>query len=313
MNSNNRQLSFVQKVRQGEKTTLYELLPLPRHLSKRDLAYSLSFLTRMLADFSVDAVNIPEVREETRNGDRGEAEIKKMEPRVLGSYLQQYPVRHVIVNRPIVYLPWEEQEKWLSETYTKFTIATLILVGGESSKVDYPGLSVESSARKIRQLFPEIFLGGITIPTRKGEAERVWQKSEAGIEFFTTQILYESAAVKQFLKDYWVLCKEKKTEPKMIFLSFAPVSTTRDMHLLSWLDVEISETTENLLKIGWLGMSGRSLHICQEVLEDILEFVENEKIAIPLGLNVEHVNRHNIELSFLLLKRLSKVYSTYTI
>jgi hypothetical protein len=50
-------------------------------------------------------------------------------------------------------------------------------------------LSVTDAAVKIGQEYPEVVIGGITIPTRQKESNRVLQKSLSGVTFFTTQII----------------------------------------------------------------------------------------------------------------------------
>lgn len=307
-----RNLTFVQKVRKGEKVVFYEILPPPKNLSKEDLQISFSLFAQILKKNPIDGVNLPEVREETRAGKRRIPELIKLEPRVVCSYLQKRGISNVIVNRPVVYLSWEKQIAWLKETYNKYKIHNFVLVGGESSKVSYPGPGVVEAAKiitgKLRSEFPDIFLGGITIPSRVNEAERVLAKSISGIEFFTSQIIYDSKDVKKLLNEYWQLCRQKKIAPKMIFLSFAPATTLGDIELLRWLGVEIPQNTLQVLTSGWWGVGWRSIETCQDILEDILHFVKRNEIKVPLGLNVEHINRHNFELSFILLKKLLKHY-----
>jgi 5,10-methylenetetrahydrofolate reductase len=304
--------SFSEKVRQKRKTVLYELLPPPKNLSKKDIEKSISTFMSMISNLPIDGVNIPEVREEKRNGKRGATELIKLEPRIVASYIKKHKMTDLIINRPVVYLPWEKQGRWLEELLFDYKIHNIVLVGGESSKIKYPGPSVAEAASKIKQdpkyKFEDILLGGITIPTRENEPFRVLQKANAGIEFFTTQILYESYSIKKFIKKYWQLCLKKNTDPKMIFLSFAPISSNRDIELLAWLGVDIPKKVLNLLTTGWIGAGWRSLQVCQDVLEDTLNFIEKEKIGVPIGINVEHVSKHNFEISFLLLERLLTLY-----
>lgn len=307
--------SFSKKVKNGEKVILYEFLPPPTTLSKKDIQASIALFASVLPKYHIDAINIPEVREETRSGKRSASSIIKLEPRIVCKYLQKCSNLDVIVNRPIVYLSWEKQKKWLRDAYHVYNIHNFVFVGGESSRISYQGHSVTDAAKVVsnglRKEFPHIFLGGISIPNRKNEAKRVAKKAEAGIDFFTTQVLYEATTFKKFLKDYWKLCTKNNVNPKMIFLSFAPVITPSDIQLLLWLGVEIPKSTLKKLNLGWLGMGFRSIEICQTILEDILKFVKKEMINVPLGLNVEHISRHNFELSFLLLNRLSGIYKSY--
>lgn len=305
-------LSFAQKVRKREKTILYEFLPPTKNLSERNLASSIQIFSSLLSEYTINAINIPEVYEETRSGKRNVPILAKLKPRVVSSYIQKYVDCEVVINRPVVHLPWEKQQRWFLETYHKYGIRNIVLVGGESSNISYPGFSVIKTARMIssqlHKSFPDIFLGGIIIPTRVSEAKRVFAKASAGIEFFTTQVLYSADELKQLLKQYWNLCLENNVPPKTIFLSFAPVVTPKDIDFLIWLGVEMSKKTIDRLKTGWLGMGFRSISVCERILEDILQFAGKNHIDVPLGLNVEHISRHNFELSFLLLEKLSGIY-----
>lgn len=306
--------TFAQKVRSGEHVILYEFLPPPKRLPNEDIDRSISLFTTIASKFHIDAINLPEVREETRHGLRTQPALVKVEPRRIAPYLRKYTNLEVIINRPIVYLPWSKQQQWLQETYRRYNIRNFVFVGGESRAISYPGLSVIETTHRVRNDlhsdFPDIFLGGIIIPERVGEKERVLGKLSAGIEFFTTQILYEAQAVKRLLKDLWKELRSKKSKPAMIFLSFTPLATKHDVELLRWLGVTVPKQTAENLQSGWIGMGWHSVQVCKEILEDILAFVHKAEIDIPLGLNIEHVSVHNLELSFILVEELSKVYFT---
>lgn len=303
---------LAQKIRNNKRVILYEFLPPPATLSKKDIVVSLSLFSKRLEKFAVDAVNIPEVREETRSGARSATQMLKLEPRFVCKQLKKFCDVDIVVNRPIVYTPWEAQLAWLRETYHAYGVKNFVFVGGESSKATYPGITVGEAAKKVtvelKNDFPEILIGGIIIPTRKREVERILHKIENGIEFFTTQIIFEASAMKKLLRELSIACKKRNIKPKMIFLSFAPATTIKDIELLQWLGVAIPKKTVLQLTTGWIGMGWRSIAICNAILYDILQFVKAHNIEIPLGLNVEHVSRHNFELSFLLLKELSANY-----
>jgi 5,10-methylenetetrahydrofolate reductase len=305
-------ISFADKVRRRKHCVMYELVPPSKDIDERGLKDSVSLIVSLLKKLSVDVINIPEVREEKRNGEREAEVIVKFEPHVLAGYLFSAGFRGVIVNRPIVYIPWDEQRKWLNDIYKDKSIRNFIFVGGESSKEHYPGFSVTQAARDVTQTkrleFADIFLGGISIPTRKNEAERLIEKTLAGIEFFTTQILYESNSIKKLLQEYWDLCVASRQKAKMIFLSFAPVTCKKDIDLLSWLGVKIPQETLQRLVTGWLSMGWRSLGVCKEIIEDVFEFVKKRDIQVPLGINVGYINRHNFEFSITFLEQLSSSY-----
>ena len=86
-------------------------------------------------------------------------------------------------------------------------IENLILVGGESSKIQYEGLSVNSASEYItRDLNSgrfDFFCGGIAIPSRNIESEKLLRKGSNGVEFFTTQVLYDSKKIKKMLAICW--------------------------------------------------------------------------------------------------------------
>lgn len=299
--------TFAQKVREGEKTVLYEFLPPPKALSKAHIDKSIALFSTMLNKFPVDGINLPEVLGETRNGAR-DSNLVKMEPRNICPFLRNYGRWELIINRPVVYLPWKKQKDWFLETYQDYNIRNFVLVGGESSKIIYPGISVNEAAKYIKNEFSDIFLGGIIIPTRKNEANRILYKTASGIEFFTTQILYEARSIKKVLKELWELYIKENIKPAMIFLSFTPIATQRDLKLLEWLGVDIAKKTVKELTTGWIGMGWHSIQVCKEILIDILSFVQKNGIDIPLGLNIEHVSIHNLELSFILVEELSQIY-----
>ena len=122
MKENIKPNSFAKKVRDNQQVIMYELLPPPSHLSEVDLDTSISLFAQRLKNYPIDGVNIPEVREEVRSGARSGTTVVKLEPREVCRYLQKYGIKNLIINRPVVYLPWEQQQQWLNETFTKYGI-----------------------------------------------------------------------------------------------------------------------------------------------------------------------------------------------
>ena len=60
-------------------------------------------------------------------------------------------------------------------------------------------------------------------------------------------------------------------------------------------------------------MTNESLKIATEILEDILQNNEKEKIIVPVGLNVEHIMSYNFQYSINMLQELSKIYREFCI
>ena len=96
-------------------------------------------------------------------------------------------------------------------------------------------------------------------------------------------------------------------------LSFAPVSSNKNIEFLKWLGVEISSHTEKRLLDEDSDMTEKSLEIAREILNDILSNNEKNKIKVPIGLNVEHIMSYNFQHSINMLQELSKIYRKFCI
>ena len=243
--------------------------------------------------------------------------LERAEAREFGRLLQDNVGIEAIVNRVMVHNNLDYQKNWIKETFYDYDIENLILVGGETSNIEYPGPSVNESAEYItRDLNTgryDIFCGGITIPSREIESKRLLQKGSNGIEFFTSQVLYDATKVKKMLKYYDELCKENSVLPRRILLSFAPVSSKKNIDFLKWLGVEIPQETEYRLIKDNAKMANQSLEIASEILKDILHTNEKLGISVPIGLNVEHIMSYNFQSSINMLQELSKIYREFCI
>ena len=272
-------MRFRDKVRKPKRPVVaYEILP-PRGKDGTLNSYA-ERISSLLSQTHIDAINIPEVHEENGRGIRPVKNLERAEAREFGRLLQDSVGIEAIVNRVMVHNNLDYQKNWIKETFYDYDIENLILVGGETSDIEYPGPSVNESAEYItRDLNAgrfDIFCGGITITSRQIESKRLLQKGSNGIEFFTSQVLYDSVKVKKMLKYYDELCKENSVLPRRILLSFAPVSSKKNIDFLKWLGVEIPLQTEKRLTNDKTNMSDESLEIAAEILKDILN--NNEKL-----------------------------------
>ena len=293
----------------------YEILP-PREKDGTLNSYA-ETISSLLSQTHIDAINIPEVRDEEGRGSRPVKNLVRAEPREFGRLLQDIVGIETIINRVVVHRPIEEQMRWFEETNKIYEIENVIIVGGETGSIDYPGPSVNEALNQINIDFNlkggDIFCGGITIPSRKNESEKVIKKSKNGSEFFTTQVLYDSTQMTKMISRYEKRCKKLDTFPRRILLSFAPVSSKRNIEFLKWLGVEIPDNTEQYL-IGRPGsMTDRSLDVAIEVLNDTLNFIIENKLAVPIGLNVEHIMSYNFQASVEMLQELARIYREFCI
>ena len=129
---------------------VYEILP-PREIDVNLNSYAGS-ISSLLSQTHIDAINIPEVRDELSRGKRPVRNYLRAEPRRFGKLLQDIVGVEAIVNRVVVHNKLEVQLEWIIETFEKYEINNLIIVGGESSKIRYPGPNVDQALNEISQL-----------------------------------------------------------------------------------------------------------------------------------------------------------------
>ena len=309
-------MRFRDKVRKPKRPVVaYEILP-PREKDGTLNSYA-ERISSLLSQTHIDAINIPEVHEENARGLRPVKNLERAEAREFGRLLQDNVGIEAIVNRVTVHNDLDYQKSWIKETFYDYDIENLILVGGESSDIKYPGPSVNETSEYItRDLNAgrfDFFCGGITIPSRKIESVRLLKKGSNGIEFFTSQVLYDGKKIKKMLKYYDDVCKENNVLPRRILLSFAPVSSKKNIDFLKWLGVEIPSQTEKRLTNKKTSMSDESLEIASEILKGILNNNEKLRITVPIGLNVEHIMSYNFQSSINMLQELSKIYREFCI
>ena len=290
----------------------YEILP-PREKDGTLNSYAEN-ISSLLSQTHIDAINIPEVRDEVARGERPIKNQVRAEPREFGRLLQDIIGIEAIVNRVVVHQNIDEEMKWLEETNLKYEIENLITVGGESRDIRYPGPTVNQALNAISQNDRlNLLCGGISIPSRDRESLRLIEKSENGSEFFTTQVLYDASKVIKMITHYQKRCDDKNTFPRRVLLSFAPVSSEKNIKFLKWLGVEIPKKTEESLLKDNARMSEKSMKITINVLNEILNHLEKNKIKVPIGLNVEHIMSYNFQASIEMLQELSRIYREFCI
>jgi hypothetical protein len=224
---------------------------------------------------------------------------------VFGSRIQRELGAEVVLNRVVVHDP--RPEIWFRETCLEWGLRHIVLVGGESAQVGYPGPSVMEAAALVRREGLPMTLGGITIPSRKNESDRMRVKSRAGIDFFTSQILFDSNDI------VWLIQRLNGLEAR-VFLSFAPVSHRRDLQFLRWLGADIPQDLDRFLLGSEDGVPApaekcleRSLDLAQRILMDVFDNLPPD--PPPLGLNIEHINRRNFTPAIKMLDRLGNLYT----
>ena len=290
----------------------YEILP-PREKDGTLNSYAAS-ISSLLSQTHIDAINIPEVRDEVARGERPVKNQLRAEPREFGRLLQDIVGVEAIVNRVVVHQKLKDELKWFEETNKKYEIENIITVGGESRSIDYPGPSVYEALTAIKKNQNiNLLCGGISIPSREKESLKLIKKSENGSEFFTTQVLYDSSKIIKMISHYQKRCDDNKTFPRRLLLSFAPVSSEKNIKFLKWLGVEIPAETEKSLIEDLSKMTEKSMEIAVNVLQQTLNHLNENDIIVPIGLNVEHIMSYNFQASIEMLQELSRIYREFCI
>ena len=180
-------MKFRDKVRKPKRpVVVYEILP-PREKDGTLSSYA-EKISSLLSQTHIDAINIPEVHDENGRGKRPVKNLERAEAREFGRLLQDNVGIEAVVNRVTVHENFDKQKNWIKETFYDYDIENLILVGGESSNIAYPGPSVNTASEYItRDLNTgrfDIFCGGIAIPSRNIESERLLKKGSKISLFF---------------------------------------------------------------------------------------------------------------------------------
>ena len=84
------------------------------------------------------------------------------------------------------------------------------------------------------------------------------------------------------ISHYQKRCDEKKTFPRRLLLSFAPVSSEKNIKFLKWLGVEIPVETEKLLIEDLSKMTEKSMEIAVTVHQETLNHLRNVEVQLLL-------------------------------
>jgi 5,10-methylenetetrahydrofolate reductase len=282
--------------------TLFEVVP-PAAGKPEALESSLHELQQLRG--RVDAINIPEIHDEDRPGERTSKFIERVEPRLLGSRIQRELGMDVVINRVTVHDA--EPERWFRDTLGPWGINNWILVGGESNQIRYLGPNPGEAASLVKSLGLPATLGGITIPSRVNEPERIRKKHAQGLEYFTSQVMFDSNDL------VWLIQRLNGVDAR-IFISFAPVSNRRNLEFLRWLGVDIPRDLDRFLLGSEKGEVApaatcleRSINLAQRILMDVFDNLPPD--PPPIGLNIEHITAKNFAPALAMLDRLGNLYA----
>lgn len=284
---------------------LYEVIPPPLKWSPEQVTDWTEKILKLLQTEGIRSINLPEVVSETREEERTVPLLEKINTltfmeQLLQSSSSLIPIPNIIT----VHRSEKELLEWVEKAYA-LGVRQLILVGGEKSTIRYPGLPVTQAAEAIKLHYPDLVLGGITIFTRKGEHRRILQKMESGIEFFVSQIIYETANMKCVLLNLAKLCQKARYSLPRIYLSLAPAEKKADIEFLQWLGVEFPTALHAYFTGGDdQCVESRVDEMIDFVLEELKYFISRKHFN--LGFNVEQVMYHNQESAVNLIQHMKQ-------
>lgn len=268
-----------------------EAVPPEVHLGRAGMEAVVEKVATVHAAVGLDAVNIPEIREERSKSEKGERRkpfAPRVEPRELAYELRERVGVECMINRVVVHLERGRQLDWFRESWERFGVREFVLVGGERSDVTYPGPSVPEANTLLREQLavPGLRLGNICIPTRAGEAARLGRKLASGADFFTTQIVYhgdEFTTLLDALRD--------AAPPPELLLTLCPVRSARNIRFLHWLGVSVSDELEAWLTAGPESVGERSLAHIRQTWREIVDYHRSANHPCPLGVSLAPIGR----------------------
>lgn len=255
----------------------------------------------------LDAVNIPEIREEASKSPKGERRkpfAPRLEPRELAWRVQESLGLPCMVNRVVAHDTAERQLEWCRESWERYGVRRFVLVGGERSDRSYPGPSVPEAARLLRERLdaPGLQLGGICIPTRDNEASRVLAKARGGLDFFTTQIIYHGDEFTRVLRD--LPGRLDGLAPPEFLLTLCPVRKAANIRFLHWLGVSLSDELEAWLTEDPATVCERSLAHIRETWREVAQQVAQPEQRCPVGVSLAPIGRIPAETTVALARDL---------
>src|SRR5208282_992450 len=188
----------------------------------------------LLENPRVDALYVPELLDENHEG---RPRYRTYDPREYVVHVTSRTGHPGVVTKVIAHFPnLPAVQEWAERT-ARMGVRDIVLVGGSSHRIPYPGPSVEDADRAVLPILNSAggSLGNIMIPHRTEEAARMLRKTQAGALFLTTQLLFEAQGTVATVREYGRLCRSSGLAPATVILSFAPLGDEDDIEFVRWL------------------------------------------------------------------------------
>ena len=232
-------------------------------------------LATRLSDLDIDAIDVYDIQnEEGRNQkSRPFPFLPVVDPREYAQVIHQLTNKEIISYKCVVHQPKADFPAWLDRSWQQYNLRYLTFVGSSTSKMTYPGLTLSQAAQITTAHQHDFVFGGVTIAERhlsKGnEHLKLIEKSRWGMQFFTSQVVYQPEATIGLLQDYSQQCQQLNISPVRIILTFAPCGHLKTLDFLKWLGVNFPPEVEQAIFSAQSPLQ-KSLEICCLALEQIL-------------------------------------------
>lgn len=212
-----------------------------------------------------------------------------------------------IIYRAVGKYTKEEFTKWLKET--RVTQVHSIFVGSASKKQEV-SLHIKDAYKLKKEVNDNLCMGGILIPERhakKGDEHlRVFEKTDAGCEYFITQCVYDLEAAKIFLSDYCSYAKKHNKKIVPIIFTLTPCGSAKTLEFMKWLGINIPNYLEEELKESG-DILKHSLDLSVHIFKELHKYARKKNI--PIGCNVESVaiRKEEIDASIELVSKIKEI------
>lgn len=270
---------------------LFEIVPPGRNTSDSFRANALEKIMESIAPAKgISFINLPEIVDENK---WGKPFYRNIDACDFGLQIRDLTKKEVIVNKVVVHCNGISGfNDWISGASGR-GVSGFVFVGGNFD-ITYPGPSV-IDANRLAKLGGRNSIGNICIPSRPNEAKRMFEKTQSGASFFTTQVLFEPESAKKALNEYGYLCRLNGVKPAEVFLSFATVARRDELEFIKWLGAEVPADVEKSLLSDSAGISKRSMLLAESVWREVTGASGERDSDVPLGLNIEVIFLRNLQ------------------
>jgi 5,10-methylenetetrahydrofolate reductase len=280
----------------GRVPLFFEPVPPPVRATSARVAAAVDAVADVVSAVPrIDVLDVPELVDENHDG---RPLYRTADPREFGRTLAERSGREVVVNKVVAHLESTAAvERWALDTVA-LGLRHVVLVGGTSRYIPYPGPAVTEADRICRPIMERAGgrVGNITIPQREGEPHRMLAKTRAGAAFFTTQIVFDADAAFRMVEQYDRLCRQASLAPSPVLLSVAPLVDEQDAEFVRWLGADVPESAERAILEGDEGGAvERSVARALEVWASVRDRARRGGLEVGLGVNVEQISSRHFD------------------